>query len=259
MRRSFVALAFAAAACTPHQGPLEELRWDTPLSEASLGYDPGSAVTGRSLAEIVSGAVDARGEGRTCTACHFTGSVTFYRPEVPQDGLLELSPRDVIDGRAWAGNFGWGAIFEVMDEGSFAEKPIELRTAFTMWAEQEQARVQPLHWDEPVSEANLGVPPDANVAGDLLGEVVNSRVTARPDGLMCSDCHFRDTDIAYRPEIDRGDRTTNYGPATLIDGKSWGAPGGWGDRFVTLGPEAEIHKPDYLRATFFKWKDDGGY
>lgn len=256
---AFGALSFLVG-CEPTDDAavqLEELTWESPLGEATLGFDPGPVLQGSTLREVVSGHVDARGEGRSCTACHFDGTVTFYRPDVIQGGLTEMGPYDLVDGRTWAGNVGWGAIFAGLGANSFTEKPPELREAMALFLAQERERVDPLGWDDVITAANLGVSPDANIAGDRLADVLNSRVSARPDGLMCADCHYAGAPIAYRPEIDRGDASTTFGPDTVLDGMSWAGPGGWADRFVAMGPDASVHKPDYLRAMFFKWKDDG--
>jgi hypothetical protein len=262
MRASLVVFGFSAfaAGCVPMgdaTGQVEELGWETPLSIETLGFEPGPVLQGASLKDVVSGHIEARGEGRSCTACHFDGSVTFYRPGVAQNELAEIGPYDIVDGRTWAGNVGWGAIFTGMGAGSFAEKPPELRDAFQVFLDQERERVEPIGWDDVITVGNLGTSPDANIAGDRIGEVINSRTTARPDGLMCADCHYAGAGITYRPEIERSDASTTFGPDDLIDGRSWAGPGGWADRFVALGPDSTTHKPDYLRSMFFKWKDDG--
>ena len=70
-------LLFAAvvSGCVPVEEPTEDLQpldWTTPLDAETLGVDPGPSFAGISLEQIVSGQVDARGEGRSCSACHLS-------------------------------------------------------------------------------------------------------------------------------------------------------------------------------------------
>lgn len=255
------ALLFLAVACTPTGGeppPVEvDITWDTPLEESWIGLPVGDDIVGHSLGEIVSGQVEARGAGRSCSACHFDQSVTLYRPEHPQFAMDRLGPYDILDGRTWAGNTGWAAIFDRQQAGAFVEKPPELREAFRLWALAENARVEPLTWTDPVTIENSGVEPDPNIAGKSIDNVLNSRITGRPDDLLCSECHYQDGPIAYRPEIAQG-LPSAFGPDDVLDGRPWSGPTGWALRFCELGGNGNFHKPDYLRSTFFKWYDDGG-
>lgn len=229
--------------------------WTTPLSSAQLGVDLGE-LEGESLQSIVSGQVAAR-RGNSCSACHFDGTVTFYAPEVDQFAVAPIGPYDMVDGRTWAGNFGWGARFLMMDEAGLVEKPPGVRRALELYLEAEGRRVQPLDWYGTITPITLGTLPQPEINGSVLDDIINSRVSARPDGLLCSTCHFQDGPIPYRPEVASGDRSSTFGPNDIVDGKSWAQPGGWGDVFAALGPNASVHKPDYLRAMFFKWTDDG--
>lgn len=260
--RTLCSLAVLAVVvgCSPldEEPALAELTWDAELRVETLGFAPGPVLEGRTLGEVVSGAVDARGEGRSCTACHFQGTVTFYRPEVAQGQILPIGPYDVVDGRTWAGNNGWAAFFVQMGPNSFAEKPVELRNAFQIFLDQEAERVAPLSWDAVMSEENLGTVADPNVAGRTIADVLNSRVTGRPDGLLCSDCHYSGGTIPYRPNVVRGAPST-FGPNDVIDGRPWAGPDGWAERFVATGPGSSAPKPGYLRSVFFKWNDDGAY
>ncbi|MEZ4318641.1 MAG: hypothetical protein R3F61_14095 [Myxococcota bacterium] len=250
---------FLAVACTPvedEQTELAPLGWTTPFSAENLGIDPGPEYTGMTLEQVVSGQVDARGEGRSCTACHFDGAVTFYRPEIDQFSTAPIGPYDMVDGRTWAGNNGWGAIFADMGEGRYSEKPVELRIAMERFLEGEAARVQPLDWTTEITPTTLGQAPEAYIDRDTIDGIVNSRISGRPDALVCADCHYAGGSIPYRPDIERGD-VTAFGPYDVIDGRSWAGPNGWAEVFVELGPNAEIHKPDTVRQLFFKWADDG--
>ncbi len=261
-RPSFLfAALLLVGACEAEPEPVQPdpevpITWDTPLHSDWVGQPLSPTIEGRSLREIVSGQVDARGEGRTCTACHFDQSITLYRPEYPQWSVEDIGPYDILDGRTWAGRTGWAAIFERQHEDALVEKPPELREAFRVWREAEAARTEPLGWTDPVSEERIGVPPDPAIADRTLDDVINSRVSGRPDDLLCSACHYRDASIPYRPDIEQ-DASSAFGPDTVVDGRTWAGAGGWAIVFTRLGGNGTFHKPDYLRATLFKWYDDG--
>lgn len=256
----FLMCAVVGAGCAPVDEPVEDaldIDWQTPLEAAWLGpISP--AVEGASLQEIVSGRVEARGEGRTCTACHFDGAPTGYRPEVEQYALVPVEPYEVVHGRTWAGNDGWAAVFVGLDDGAFVEKPAELRLAMALWLEAEAERVEPLGWDDVLTEDTLGTPVDETLIGDSVGAVVNSVGAGRPDGLVCSACHFEGGSVPYRPPVARM-AASAFGPDDVVDGRAWAGPDGWAEVFAGLGPNAEVHKPGYLRSMFWKWNDDGGY
>lgn len=234
------------------------LEWETPLEATTLGFELPPELEGASLMEIVSGQVDARGEGRSCSACHFDQTVTLYRPEIGQYDTQPFGPYDIVHGRTWAGNTGWAARFALMGEGAFVEKPIELRDAMLIWLDAESGRVEPLAWDDVIDADNLGTAPEAYILGDRIGDIVNSRVSGRPDDLMCSTCHYEGGPIAYRPPV-APNGVSAFGPDDVLDGLTWGENGGWADVFSKLGPNDGFHKPDYLRSMFYKWKDDGAY
>lgn len=251
-------LLLVFGACTPEEPVPEVITWDTPVEASWVGMPVGDDIVGHSLRDIVSGAVEARGEGRTCSACHFAGSVTLYRPEVDQYGIGDVGPYTILDGRNWAGATGWAMIFAGMGEGAFVEKPPELREAFRLWAEAERERVEPVRWSEPVHEDNAGGPPDPAIEGKSLDDVLNSRVSGRPDDLLCSVCHYEDGPYPYRPPIAQG-ATSSFTPDTVLDGRPWSGANGWAMVFAELGGNETFHKPDYLRSVFFKWVDDGGW
>ena len=263
-----VLFATFLSACTePAAVPLDEaidapgfapLEWETPLEADLLGEALPLEIDGASLMEIVSGQVEARGEGRSCSACHFDQTVTLYRPEVGQYDTTVIGPYDVVHGRTWAGNNGWAARFATLDENAFVEKPPVLRDAMLLWLDAEAERVEPLAWDDAVDAWSLGTAPQPYIAGDRIGDIVNSRVSGRPDDLMCSACHYEDGPLPYRPPV-AANAVSDFGPDDRIDGLTWGENGGWADVFAKLGPNGGFHKPDYLRSMFFKWKDDGAF
>lgn len=241
----------------PAEGPEipGTIDWTTPLSSELVGEDLGD-LEGETLQSIVSGQVGAR-SGHSCSACHFDDTVTFYAPEVEQFANEPIGAYDIVDGRTWAGNYGWGARFLLMDEAGLVDKPPGIRRALELYLEAEARRVQPLDWYGVITPETLGHLPEPEINGSVLDDIINSRVSGRPDGLLCSTCHYEDGPIPYRPAVPSGDRTSTLGPNDLIEGKSWAQPGGWGDTFAALGPNDSFHKPDYLRSLFFKWTDDG--
>lgn len=262
-RRSLLLSVLVVAACSDTTAPTDvvdpvvyEIDWDTPLTEDWIGMEVGDDIRDHTLRDIISGRVAARGAGRTCSACHFDQSVTLYRPEFPPYAVDDIEPYDILDGRTWAGRLGWGTIFAAQNGTGYVEKPPELREALRLWVIAESARVEPLHWTDPVTRENVGGEPDPNIAGRSLDDVLNSRVTGRPDNLLCSECHYTDGPFPYRPEIAQGSQSA-FGPDDLLDGRSWAGATGWAMVFAELGGNDTFHKPDYLRATFFKWYDDG--
>lgn len=244
--------------CAPPGSPIEamEVEWDTPLGP-ELGFespwDP--LLDGVTVAEVVEGAVVIDAEGNTCSSCHFEDTITLYNPPIRQFDVFELSPRDVCDGRSWAGPRGWASIYAGMGPGSLQDKPPLLREIFARWLDTEVQWVEPVTWTGPLDEATLGVLPDPALRG-TLGDIVASRVSGRPDGLLCSECHYRGGPVPYRPDVARGE-ASSFAPDDLVDGRAWSGDGGWADRFRSLGPGAAVEKPAYLRALMHKWLEDG--
>lgn len=228
-----------------------EIDWYTPL-DATVGLsDP--ALEGHSLAEIVGGEVFVEAEGGVCSDCHFTDTITLYRPPITQHETASITPRDVVGGRSWAGTGGWAERYVALGPNAIIEKPPELRGVFELWLASEAERVQPLSWHAPMSEQTLGVEPDEALRG-TLDQIVNSLVSGRPDALMCSECHYEGGPAAYRPPIPQG-APSDFAPDEVIDGASW--RDGWADRFIEHGPGEETEKPAYLRAVLNKWLQDG--
>ena len=131
------ALLFLAVACTPTGGeppPVEvDVTWDTPLEESWIGLPVGDDIVGHSLGEIVSGQVEARGAGRSCSACHFEGGPVAYRPAIAANAVSSFGPDDLIDGRTWAKPFGWADRFAAAGSNAAFHMPDYLRQMFFKW------------------------------------------------------------------------------------------------------------------------------
>jgi hypothetical protein len=125
---------------------------------------------------------------------------------------------------------------------------------------------QCLTWSRPISGDSLGVAPDPFLNGKTLGEIVGSSQLGRKpppdgDGKLCSECHFQGSARTYRPPILEG-ASGIIQPMDAIsgrmtdppEGRTWAgaAPDGWASRFV-----ASPIKPDYLKAMFKQWLEDG--
>lgn len=113
-----------------------------------------------------------------------------------------------------------------------------------------------LSWLTPITEPTLGELPDGLVEGATLRDIVSSRHLARPDGFLCSECHYRDSEDPYRPDIEQGS-DEEIDPFEVIDGRAWRGDIGWAARFMALDDDAHYTKPAYLRAVFSAWRADG--
>lgn len=78
------------------------LRWDSPITEDSLGSTPDPLIQGLTLGSILSSDVVARADGQRCSACHFPGSGKPYSPPAGQ-----IAPNQDIGGLTWAQPGGW--------------------------------------------------------------------------------------------------------------------------------------------------------
>lgn len=113
-----------------------------------------------------------------------------------------------------------------------------------------------LTWDTPIDDDSLAAAPSPLIAGATLRDIVSSRHIARPDGRLCSECHYRNGPVGYRPEVaEESDQEIDC--HEVHDGRSWAGEDGWAARFIALGPGAHLEKPEYLRDAFAKWRADG--
>ena len=261
-------LLLVSGSCGQEENPLraEPLDWNDPIFESNLGIRPDPRVEGLSLREIVSSEAVVWPDGEhLCSTCHYRNGFFFYKTESERGSPMVIQSNDKIDGRTWALINGWGRRFYNIGAGTVAEKPDYLRVVVKKWlddgkldAQADQNRAtEPLHWDSTIRFEALGYDPSEFIAGVSIDEVINSEISGRPDGFLCSRCHYKDAEIGYRPDIAKETGGTDFGPDTVIDGRSWSGAGGWASRFVALGPGAHYEKPAYLRDLFSRWRESG--
>lgn len=233
------------------------LTWTTPITAETLGEVPDPLAEGKNLLDIVSSRDIVRPDGKFCSECHYEGSEVPYRPAIAQYADDLIGPYDEVDGRTWDGAGGWAERFAALDEHAHFEKPAYIRALFAKWLDDGCAAKERLLWDTPITLQTVGMDPDEHVAGGRLVDVINNRVSARPDGKLCSECHYPGSAAAYRPPVDL-DHAHDIQPDTVVDGRPWSGNDGWAARFIAHGPGAETEKPAYVRELFQVWLDDGG-
>lgn len=267
---SLFLIATAAVGCGGPSGgelPVDEsgrlLTWASPITAERLQEAPDPLVEGATLLSIVSSRHAAGARGHTCSVCHYRDTFIAYRPDIDQYETAFIGPHDVVDGRTWSAPGGWAErLLAVGDEppGGQAhfEKPEFLRTVFRRWIADGRKFKEELRWDAPLSVSTLGEEPNAFVAGATLVDVINDRISARPDARLCAECHYPGSAAAYGPALPE-DRERDIGPDDVVDGRPWAGPDGWAERFIAHGPDAQLEKPAYLRNVFSVWLADGGH
>jgi hypothetical protein len=104
-----------------------------------------------------------------------------------------------------------------------------------------------LTWDTPITERELGHPPEPITLGETLDDIVSSRRVARKsDGFPCNHCHFAGSKKPYSPP------SGDIRPDQSIGGQTWAQ--GWAQAFVAL-PDST--KPPYLKDIVQQWLQDG--
>lgn len=106
-------------------------------------------------------------------------------------------------------------------------------------------------WNGALSAEALGQTPGPSVQGKSLYAIVSSQVSGRPDGLLCSNCHFKGSGRPYSPDVGK-DGSAPISPETVVSGATWSAQGGWVDQFTALAT-----KPGVLKLPFDTWKKEG--
>lgn len=122
-------------------------------------------------------------------------------------------------------------------------------------------RTAVLTWTTPITAETLGEQPAPYLQNKTLSDIVNSRITGRPDNLMCSTCHFITNSNPYQPPASRSNQEIT--PSLMIQsGKrspaqyAWNGAGSSG--IVSHFVQNPIGKPPPLEAAFNKWLADGG-
>lgn len=231
------------------------LSWRTPIRADLVPSAAQSPLLGESLYRVVSGQ-SAIVDGKACTECHYAGSDHNYEPAQVRGAVLSIEPDVEVDGRRWDGSFGWAMVFcelgESLDEGEHGEVLAPMKDALEVWKLHGERATERLTWTSAITPENVGAEPDPRAAGATLDDAINNRVSPRPDGKLCVECHYAGGDIPYRPAPG-----AVIGPDSVVDGRSWSGPEGWAARFITLDENAHIEKPAYVRAVFAKWLADG--
>jgi hypothetical protein len=264
---SLLALLIAAtvAGCGPGGvasplAPLEDegrlLTWASPITAERLQETPDPLVDGATILSIVSSRHAAGERGHACSVCHYRDTFIAYRPDIDQYATDFIGPHDVVDGRTWSAPGGWAErLLAVGDEPHF-EKPEFLRAVFRRWLADGRKFKEELRWNTPLTISTLGEEPNEFVAGGTLVDVINDRISARPDAKLCAECHYPGSVAAYRPPLPE-DRDADIGPDDVVDGLPWAGEGGWAEKFIGHDANAELEKPAYLRDVFTIWLADG--
>ncbi|HXU05380.1 MAG TPA: hypothetical protein VN903_30690 [Polyangia bacterium] len=124
--------------------------------------------------------------------------------------------------------------------------------------DQARVKVACLQWNTPINSDNY--PFDIPlIAGDTLMEIVGSFKVGRPDGNVCSNCHYSGSGRSYSPPVAQG-RAGIIWPTDDINGRTWAGPGGYARAFMarpTNQPDDPGSKPLYLQALVQRWIIDG--
>ncbi len=122
-----------------------------------------------------------------------------------------------------------------------------------------------LRWTTQITAQTLGQDADY-LTGKTLSDIVNSRTSGRPDGMLCNNCHFQNAGIGYKPPVmQSGQRgaSQEITPSLVIPRNrrinySWNGSGSGG--IVSFFENTLINgqsKPALLEAAFNKWLSDG--
>jgi hypothetical protein len=109
----------------------------------------------------------------------------------------------------------------------------------------------PLRWSTPITAQRLGYEPNPRIAGTTLDDIVNNRVSVRPnDEYRCWSCHFTGSPHPYAP-----DPLLSITLTAEINGKFWGGQvQSWA---YSLAQQSDQYKAPYIKALFTKWLADG--
>lgn len=115
---------------------------------------------------------------------------------------------------------------------------------------------QCLAWDSTITTNNypFSGPP---VDGKSIFRIVSSFAVGRPDGQLCSHCHFATSSRAYSPPVAQ-DSSAAITAGQVIGGLTWDQNGGWAERFTHQPTDTSFgSKPFILKQLLQTWLDDG--
>ena len=111
-----------------------------------------------------------------------------------------------------------------------------------------------LNFTEKIYSADFGLPPNENIDGKSLFEIVTSQKAGRDDGQECAICHNNDLQLGnYWVPTAANEALDDVDPTTEVAGRAWAGDGGWAERFV-----ANTTKPSNVKLFIQAWID-GGY
>ena len=118
-----------------------------------------TAVSGQTLHWVVLGTFSGRNDGQLCSNCHYAGASNGYRPEVAQNGVLNILPDTVVVGGTWQGGTeSWSYKFLT---APYAHTD-ELHAAVTRWREdlerQRFGELQIITGSVTVTSAQISAP-----------------------------------------------------------------------------------------------------
>lgn len=121
-------------------------------------------------------------------------------------------------------------------------------------------QTQCLRWDTPVDSYTFPAGSSSAVLQrKSLSQIVGGFVTGRDDKKLCSECHFKNTPLAYHAPMYQG-ASAVIDPYAVIDGHTWADPLGWPDLFFrqpTDHPDILSSKPLVLKNLIEQWLTDG--
>ncbi|MBX2811520.1 MAG: hypothetical protein KTR25_06915 [Myxococcales bacterium] len=205
----------------------DPLTWRSlPLTEDQELYDLMGPLT---LEAIVSSETTKTDAGLTCSQCHYNNSGRTYAPPIEQEEVKLISPTELIGGISWAGEGGWAERLVARTDMDEVLQSHHYIPVFRRWL-RDSALVEPeVYWSEPIQEHVSPI-----LSSVVFEDVINSRISARSDGLLCAECHYEGGPFRYRPEGVQVTSTDGViGPHTIVDGRTWSGPYGWAERFLS--------------------------
>jgi hypothetical protein len=120
--------------------PQDKLTWNTPMTDAVLGFAASANIKDKKLSEIVNSSKSGRSDGRKCNECHFSGASKMYRPTTsatinPDTSISRGNPQSSGETYKWnqTGTSGVVHRFCTCTTAPDCPKPTELCNAFKKW------------------------------------------------------------------------------------------------------------------------------